>query len=35
MAGLGPAIHVLCLRAKGRRGYPAQGRAWRNQESWL
>jgi len=31
MARLVPAIHALLRRAKGRRGCPAQGRAWRGE----
>jgi len=30
MAGLVPAIHVFDSAKKGRRGCPAQGRAWRD-----
>jgi len=29
MAGLDPAIHVFLAAIPSRRGYPAQGRAWR------
>jgi len=31
MAGLDPAIHVFVTERKGRRGCPAQGRAWRGE----
>jgi len=34
MAGLVPAIHVLLCRTT-RRGCPAQGRAWRGEDSAL